>query len=202
MGFWHTGYIEFHEPTGIGIRRPSPPPRYVCDRCGDSFSSPAARDEHRFAAHPLHKPAMFVQGIELGARRTRIAPRRRSRDTTVLSRVPSPASSRYISITSESQPVSHPSLVLELLRSGICVGQVPTADHRPPPRSFQPLARKQAPLTSTAWWYVEHADGTASPSRVVRPGTGRDSGRHGDPDRGGSCGNRFGSCEASSREAR
>ena len=72
MGFWHTGYIEFHEPTGLENRPPPRPPNFVCDRCGRSFRSSAARDEHRFTDHPLRKPAMFVRGRQLGARRTTI----------------------------------------------------------------------------------------------------------------------------------
>ena len=72
MGFWHTGYIEFHEPTGLGLSGPRQPPVFVCDRCGESFSSAAARDDHRFEAHPQHKPVLIVQGRELGAHRLRI----------------------------------------------------------------------------------------------------------------------------------
>jgi hypothetical protein len=38
MGFWHTGYAEFHEPTGLGTSwstcyTPPPPVRYACEHC-------------------------------------------------------------------------------------------------------------------------------------------------------------------------
>ena len=73
MGFWQTGYIEFHEPTGI---EPSvaPEARLVfCDRCGKSFASRDERDDHRFQDHPLRNPVMIVQGRELGRQRIRIS---------------------------------------------------------------------------------------------------------------------------------
>ena len=72
MGFWHTGYFEFHEPTGLGLSVPRQPPLFICDRCDESFSSADARGDHRFEAHPQHKPVLIVQGRELGARRLRI----------------------------------------------------------------------------------------------------------------------------------
>ena len=72
MGFWHTGYIDFHEPTGLGRAAPRQPPLFICDRCCESFTSAAARDNHRFEAHPQHKPVLIVQGRELGAHRLRI----------------------------------------------------------------------------------------------------------------------------------
>jgi len=72
MGFWHTGYMEFHEPTGLDLPVPRPPVHFVCDLCGGSFPSASARDDHRFEAHPKHKPVLIVHGRELGADRLRI----------------------------------------------------------------------------------------------------------------------------------
>ena len=72
MGFWQTGYMEFHEPTGLDFSAPREPPSFTCDRCGESFSSATARDGHRFEAHPKHKPVLIVQGRELGAHRLKI----------------------------------------------------------------------------------------------------------------------------------
>ena len=72
MGFWHTGYMDFHEATGLDLRTPREPPSFPCERCGQSFSSATARDNHRFEAHPKHKPVLIVQGRELGAHRLKI----------------------------------------------------------------------------------------------------------------------------------
>ena len=76
MGFWHTSYIEFHEPTGLDLsvrQLLRQPPLFVCDRCGQSFSSVDARDGHRFEAHPKHEPVLIVQGRELvGTHRLRV----------------------------------------------------------------------------------------------------------------------------------
>ena len=72
MGFWQTGYMEFHEPTGLDLSALRKPSSFTCDRCGESFFSATARDDHRFEAHPKHKPVLIVQGRELGAHRLKI----------------------------------------------------------------------------------------------------------------------------------
>ena len=71
MGFWHTGYMEFHEPTDFQLPAPREP-SFVCDRCGESFASVALRNDHCFVAHPKHKPVLIVEGRELGASRLKI----------------------------------------------------------------------------------------------------------------------------------
>ena len=62
MGFWHTGYIDFHEPTGLGPLAPRQPSLFICDRCDESFSSAAARGDHCFEAHPQHKLVLIAYG--------------------------------------------------------------------------------------------------------------------------------------------
>ncbi len=49
MGFWHTGYFEFHEPTGIDPPVALKPRRFFCDRCNRSFASRDELEDHRFA---------------------------------------------------------------------------------------------------------------------------------------------------------
>jgi hypothetical protein len=40
MGFWHTGYMEFHGPLDLeGWGRSSPPPVYACTHCRKSFTT-------------------------------------------------------------------------------------------------------------------------------------------------------------------
>lgn len=72
MGFWHTGYIEFHEATGIDPPVIPKPKRFFCDRCDKSFASREKLDNHRFEGHPQRRPVMVLRGHELGANRTKI----------------------------------------------------------------------------------------------------------------------------------
>lgn len=68
MGFWHTGYMEFHEPLGLDDFRFEPLlPRFPCKRCGKICSSLDELRKHQFENHPLHRPILFLQGRELGA---------------------------------------------------------------------------------------------------------------------------------------
>lgn len=67
MGFWHTGYMEFHEPTGTDWTFVSTPIRFPCQLCNESFSSMSDLRGHRFEKHRFSRPLMFVRGIELGA---------------------------------------------------------------------------------------------------------------------------------------
>jgi hypothetical protein len=69
MGFWHTGYAEFHEPTGFEGYAFSPPPpvRYVCEHCAASFSDLESLRSHRFEQHPVRQPALWIRGRAAGA---------------------------------------------------------------------------------------------------------------------------------------
>lgn len=74
MGFWHTGYFEFHEPDqgiDLGSWTP-PPPRYPCKVCGAEFSSEADLRVHAFAGHPTERPVLILNGRECGQRRLMI----------------------------------------------------------------------------------------------------------------------------------
>lgn len=72
MGFWHTGYMEFHEPSGFGGPVVPLPPKHQCPQCGEVFESAADLSSHRFEAHPRPRPRMYVSGRELGAHPIRI----------------------------------------------------------------------------------------------------------------------------------
>src|SRR5689334_9460164 len=71
MGFWHTGYQEFHELTGLETWAPAPP-TYHCAHCEAPFDCAEDVRIHRFASHPLRRPSLFVRGRELGTRPLRI----------------------------------------------------------------------------------------------------------------------------------
>lgn len=69
MGFWHTGYAEFHEPTGLEnfVYSPPPPVRYVCEHCAASFAELEGLRRHRFEQHPVRQPALWLRGRAVGA---------------------------------------------------------------------------------------------------------------------------------------
>lgn len=67
MGFWHTGYMEFHEPAGTEWVYVPTPVRFPCQLCNENFSTMDELRRHRFENHKFSRPLMFVRGIELGA---------------------------------------------------------------------------------------------------------------------------------------
>jgi len=68
MGFWHTGYAEFHQPDGLGeyVYTPPPPVRYACAYCSESFLALETLRKHRFEQHPLRQPALLLRGKPVG----------------------------------------------------------------------------------------------------------------------------------------
>ena len=73
MGFWHTGYMEFHEETGLeGILIEYHPPTFPCDWCSEVYSTLQDLRDHRFSAHPLQRPTLFLDGREIGSRAARV----------------------------------------------------------------------------------------------------------------------------------
>lgn len=72
MGFWHTGYIEFHEPVGFDEHYIPTPPVYRCKHCNATFPDPAALRAHRFESHPYNRPLLWINGIEVGTTPIRI----------------------------------------------------------------------------------------------------------------------------------
>jgi hypothetical protein len=75
MGFWHTGYMEFHEPTGEGSFAPTAllPPTYPCPTCGLEFSSERDFRVHAFEGHATPRPLLVLRGRELGSSRLTVA---------------------------------------------------------------------------------------------------------------------------------
>lgn len=68
MGFWHTGYMEFHEQEYEVQEWSEPRPiEYACAHCDSVFQEKEELRYHRFAAHPLQRPVMFLNGFEVGA---------------------------------------------------------------------------------------------------------------------------------------
>lgn len=68
MGFWHTGYAEFHEPTGLDdyVYQRSPPVRYSCAHCDKTYAKIESLRKHRFEKHPIRQPTLLLRGKPIG----------------------------------------------------------------------------------------------------------------------------------------
>ena len=73
MGFWHTGYMEFHEPDEprVWVRRQPKPPIFRCSRCDRVFASRDDLAVHEFDGHATSRPLLALHGRECG--RSRLA---------------------------------------------------------------------------------------------------------------------------------
>jgi len=71
MGFWHTGYMEFHEATGEDTHVETLPlvPTYPCPKCGLEFSSERDLRVHAFEGHATPRPMLVFKGRECGRSR-------------------------------------------------------------------------------------------------------------------------------------
>lgn len=83
MGFWHTGYIEFHEPQGLGRVFPASRIRYRCQSCVEVFETLSELQQHRFEKHPMRRPTLFIRGVEIGNTSHRIVREMNSEDFVV-----------------------------------------------------------------------------------------------------------------------
>jgi len=65
MGLWTTGYLEFHELTGLGGDYVPPKPvKHCCSQCNKKFPDFISLSLHRFEEHPFHQPILIIDGIE------------------------------------------------------------------------------------------------------------------------------------------
>lgn len=88
MGFWHTGYFEFHEPeeprrwseiNDVKLAAPS----FRCQECDVEF---ATRDElaiHEFEGHSASRPRLLLNGRECGRSRFSIITPTKPSDWTI-----------------------------------------------------------------------------------------------------------------------
>lgn len=74
MGFWHTGYMEFHEETEEGLGAYAGPilPVFSCTRCGVAFSTERDLRVHNFEGHTIQRPVLVFKGRECGRSRLTI----------------------------------------------------------------------------------------------------------------------------------
>lgn len=73
MGFWHTGYEEFHEPEDahVWIAHVPKSPTFRCPRCDREFTSRDDLAVHEFDGHSSIRPVLTLHGRECG--RSRLA---------------------------------------------------------------------------------------------------------------------------------
>lgn len=85
VGFWHTGYLEFHEPTAdTDLLSWEPmPPNYPCPTCRVGFSTEADLHVHTFEGHPTQQPVLVLNGRECGRRRLTVTYQTQSTDWVV-----------------------------------------------------------------------------------------------------------------------
>ena len=84
MGFWQTGYGEFHEKVGLeGYEFGTSTPEYPCGACGEIFATADELKTHRLEHHPLHRPGLIVRGAEAGSRPVVITSKLEATDVVV-----------------------------------------------------------------------------------------------------------------------
>lgn len=108
MGFWHTGYMEFHEPSGLDGAFALGPTNYPCRHCEAVFGTPDELQKHRFEAHAYRRPLLFVRGIEVGTTPLRITSALRTEEVLA---------SRCESARINGKPVSAAQLGRELAKA-------------------------------------------------------------------------------------
>lgn len=87
MGFWHTGYAEFHEEVGLGDYEADVivTPQYPCNQCDAIFDSLDLLRTHRFEKHPIESPVLLVRGVEIGGQPVQITTPLAPTDVALLS---------------------------------------------------------------------------------------------------------------------
>lgn len=113
MGFWHTGYMEFHElPHIVPELGPRPPSTFPCSRCDVVFTSDEDLRVHQFGGHHTLQPMLVFRGRECGRSRLTI-----SRETTVSDWVIRNAET--ISVNGQGFSAEAASVYLSEQRSGV-----------------------------------------------------------------------------------
>lgn len=116
MGFWHTGYMEFHEPSGeewLVAHEPAPP-TFPCTHCGISFLTESDLRLHLFAGHSTVRPRLVYRGRECGRSRLAVTTETWPDDWVI-------TNARNISVNSRSMPADQASDFLASQRDGVSV---------------------------------------------------------------------------------
>lgn len=79
MGFWHTGYIEHHEFSGMENYGECATRHVIrCDKCGKRFLTTEELQNHVFSEHKSRLPKLLIEGYEVHGEVNRIITKRLS----------------------------------------------------------------------------------------------------------------------------
>lgn len=112
LGFWHTGYMEFHEAPFTERETAYVPPPLRCPECRQAFSTEAELLRHRLNRHSYPRPALLLLGRECDRTRNDITMPTAPRDWTVVD-------SDAVRINGDSVDVGHLATVLSGKRNGV-----------------------------------------------------------------------------------
>lgn len=114
MGFWHTGYMEFHEPTGEGTGHLLSvlPDLFPCLTCGVEFSTEPDLRVHTFEGHRIRRPVLVLKGRECGRSRLTITGETAAEDWAI-------RSAETITLNGARTSVAGAATVLSSTRSGV-----------------------------------------------------------------------------------
>lgn len=129
MGFWHTGYMEFHEPHSEPLGPPGPPksPEFPCSDCALVFSSERARRAHRFDGHSTKRPSLVFRGRECGRTRLMVTSASGPADWTT-------ADVEHIRVNSRETSTTEAATYLASVTTGV---QTVTVSNGPLERTFE-----------------------------------------------------------------
>lgn len=114
MGFWHTGYMEFHEPTGEGTGRISPKPAiFPCPTCSAVFASDVDLHLHQFRGHAIPRPLLLLKGRQCGQSRVTLTTATRPDDWVLLN-------CGQVALNGEGTDLETAPHLLAQQRSGVC----------------------------------------------------------------------------------
>jgi len=114
MGFWQTGYMEFHEPTGEGSFPPAGPlpPAYPCPTCGLEFSTERDFRVHAFEGHATPRPVLVLRGRECGRSRLTVTTKTSMADWVI-------QNARSVAVNGRLATVDQAAAFLASQRSGV-----------------------------------------------------------------------------------
>lgn len=72
MGFWHTGYMEFHEAEDTDDHFVTRTATFDCDTCGATLATKRDLNVHLFEGHATVRPLLIYRGRECGRSRLTI----------------------------------------------------------------------------------------------------------------------------------
>ena len=129
MGFWQTGYMEFHERDSGPLGPPCPPKptEFPCPECALVFSSERATRAHQFDGHAARRPTLVFRGRECGRTRLMVTSASSPADWTT-------SDIEHLSVNSRETSPAEAARYLARVTSGV---QTVTVSNGPLERTFE-----------------------------------------------------------------